>query len=146
MERGFEMKGKSEFNERENLMNTITKSKSMNGSRGFLLSLLCAGVVASFLGGCAEGPYATAYDSGYYYPAAYYRPGYGYDNGYYGYPYSYYGNYGFGYAPTYSYYGYAPTYGRGRTVVRRSGVRSTYNRTVVRGSRVRVHRATNTNY
>jgi hypothetical protein len=125
-------------------MNMITKSKSMHRSRGFLLSVLCAGVVAGFLGGCAEGPYATAYEGGYYYPTAYYTP----DYGYYGYPYSYYGNYGYGYAPTYSYsgYGYRPTYGYGRTVVRRSGVRSTYNRTVVRGSRVRHHRATTTTY
>jgi hypothetical protein len=55
------------------------------------------------MGGCAEGPYVTAYDSGYYYPTAYYAP----DYEYYGYPYSYYDGYG----PTYS-----------RTVVR-SGVR-----------------------
>jgi hypothetical protein len=58
-----------------------------------LLSLLCAGVVATFLGGCAEGPYVTAYDSGYYYPTSYYAPDYDY------------------YGPTYS-----------RTIVR-SGVR-----------------------
>jgi hypothetical protein len=82
-------KGKSGFNEREHLMKTITKSKSMRRSRGFLLSVLCAGVIAAFLGGCAEAPYVTAYDSGYYYPTAYYAPDYGY-------PYSYY------YGPTYS--------------------------------------------
>jgi hypothetical protein len=73
--------------ERGNSMNTLAKSK-----RVFLLSVLCAGLVA-MLGGCAEAPYATAYDGGYYYPAAYYTPGYGY------------------YAPTYT-----------RTIVR-SGVR-----------------------
>jgi len=28
--------------------------------------------------GCAEGPYMTAYDSGYYYPTAYYTPDYDY--------------------------------------------------------------------
>ena len=55
--------------------------------------LLCAGVVGTFLGGCAEGPYVTAYDSGYYYPTSYYTPDYDY------------------YGPTYS-----------RTIVR-SGVR-----------------------
>jgi hypothetical protein len=66
------MKTKYEFNYRK---------------RGFLLPLLCAGVLAAFLGGCAEGPYVTAYDGGYYYPTAYYTP----DYDYYGYPYSYYG-------------------------------------------------------
>src|ERR1043165_4787211 len=71
-------KGKSEFNERGNLMKTITKSKSMRRSRAFLLSVLCAGVVATFIGGCAEGPYVTAYDGGYYYPTAYYTPSYDY--------------------------------------------------------------------
>src|SRR6266704_504540 len=64
-----------------------TKYESKHGKRGLLLSLLCAGVVATFLTGCAEGPYMTAYDSGYYYPTAYYTPNY-YDS--YGYPYSYY--------------------------------------------------------
>jgi len=48
-----------------------------------LLSILCAGLVTAFLGGCAEGPYVT-YDGGYY-PAGYYT-GYSY-----AYPYSYYG-------------------------------------------------------
>ena len=43
-----------------------------------LLSILCAGLVTAFLGGCAEGPYVTAYDGGYY-PAGYYTTGYGYD-------------------------------------------------------------------
>lgn len=83
-------------------MKTITKSKCMQHGRGFLLSLLCASAIAVFLGGCAEGPYATAYDGGYYYPTAYYTPGYGY------------------YANPYSYYYDGPGYGR--TVVR-SGVR-----------------------
>jgi hypothetical protein len=72
-------------------MKTITKSKSMRRSRAFLLSVLCAGVVAIFMSGCAESPYVTAYDTGYYYPTAYYAPDY--DS--YGYPYSYY------YGPTY---------------------------------------------
>jgi hypothetical protein len=45
------------------------------------MSVLCAGVITIFLGGCAEAPNVTAYDTGYYYPTAYYTPGY---------PYSYY--------------------------------------------------------
>jgi hypothetical protein len=49
-------------------MNTPTKTTRSN--RALLLSILCAGV-ATFLGGCAEGPYVTAYDSGYY-PTGYY--------------------------------------------------------------------------
>src|SRR5262249_43747120 len=48
-----------------------------------LLSILCAGLVTAFLGGCAEGPYVTAYDGGDY-------PGYSYSY-YNAYPYSYYG-------------------------------------------------------
>ena len=71
----------------EYLMKTKMKSKRRN--RALLLSILCAGVVATFLGGCAEGPYATAYDTGYY-RTMYYTPDY-----YYGYPASYY------YGPTY---------------------------------------------
>jgi len=62
-------------------MKTLMKSKRHN--RGLLLSILCAGVLATFLGGCAEGPYMTAYDTGYY-P---YRTTSSYS--YYGYP-SYY--------------------------------------------------------
>ena len=73
-------------------MKTITKYRK----RGLLLSLLCAGVVATFLGGCAETPYVTAYDTGYYYPTAYYTPSY---YGYYPYR-SYY------YYPNNYYYGY----------------------------------------
>jgi hypothetical protein len=77
-------------------MKTTTKSKRCIP---VLLSILCAGLVANFLGGCAESPYVTAYDGGYY-PAGPYT-GYSYYNPY---PYSY----------------YAPTYDN--TVVR-SGVR-----------------------
>jgi hypothetical protein len=83
-------------------MNTITKSKSTRRSRTFLLVIACAGVVGTLLGGCAESPYVTAYDSGYYYPTSYYTPGYDY------------------YAYPASYYEYRPTYER--TTVR-SGVR-----------------------
>jgi hypothetical protein len=64
-----------------------TPMKSKRHSRALLLSILCAGVVATFLGGCAEGPYVSAYDTGYY-RTTYYAPE-SYD--YYGYPYSYYG-------------------------------------------------------
>ena len=78
-----------------------TTMKPKRRIRAFLLSVLCAGVVATFLGGCAEGPYVTAYDTGYYYPTAYYTP----DTYEYGYPTSYY---------------YGPVYDR--TIVR-SGVR-----------------------
>ena len=49
-----------------------------------LLAILCAGLVTTFLGGCAESPY-VAYNTGYY-PAGYYT-GYRYYNPY---PYSYY--------------------------------------------------------
>jgi hypothetical protein len=81
-----ERAARRKMKEREHLMKTTTKSKSMRRSRAFLLSVLCAGVIATFVGGCAEGPYVTAYDGGYYYPTAYYAP----DYGYYGYPSSYY--------------------------------------------------------
>ena len=73
-------------------MKTTTKSKR----RTLLLSMICAGVVATFLGGCAEGPY-VAYDTGYY-PTAYYTRTY-YTRTYDYYPYSYY------YGPTVRYYG-----------------------------------------
>lgn len=79
-----------------------TKSKSEHNKRGLLLSLLCAGVIAAFLGGCADTGYVTAYDTDGYYRTAYYTPTYS-DYSYYGYPY--------GYGPTYRYYsGYAPRY------------------------------------
>jgi hypothetical protein len=77
-------------------MNTRTKSKCRTTA---LLSIVCAGLIATFLGGCAEGPYVAAYDGGYY-PAGYYRG------------YSYYNPYGYSY--------YAPAYD---TTVVRSGVR-----------------------
>jgi hypothetical protein len=76
-------------------MKTTTKSKRR---APVLLSILCAGLVATFLGGCAEGPY-VAYDTGHY-PAGYYTT-----YSYYGYPTSYY---------------YAPAYD---TTIVRSGVR-----------------------
>jgi hypothetical protein len=66
--------------ERGYLMKTTMKSKRRVP---VLLSILCAGLVTAFLGGCAEGPYV--YDGGYY-PAGY--TGYSYYNAY---PYSYYG-------------------------------------------------------
>ena len=75
-------------------MKTTMKSKRRTP---VLLSILCAGLVATFLGGCAGG--YVAYDTGY--PAGYYST-YSYDNGY---PYAYY---------------YGPNYDR--TIVR-SGVR-----------------------
>jgi hypothetical protein len=91
--RGFaKEEAKFRIRERGYLMKTPMKS-----NRALLLSVLCAGVVATFMVGCAEGPYVTAYDGGYYYPTTYYAPGY-----------------------PYSYYGYGPTYER--TIVR-SGTR-----------------------
>ena len=38
-----------------------------------IFSLIGAVAFALLLGGCAEGPYVTSYDTGYY-PAAYYTP------------------------------------------------------------------------
>jgi len=73
------------------------KTKTKHRNRGLLLSLFCAGVVATFLGGCAEGPYMTAYDTGY--PTAYYTPSSYHYYGYYPYR-SYY------YYPSSYYYGY----------------------------------------
>jgi hypothetical protein len=75
----------------------------MNSKRrtAALLSILCAGLVTTFVAGCAEGPYVAAYDTGYY-PTGYYN----------GYSYSYDRN-------PYSYY-YGPAYD---TTVVRSGVR-----------------------
>ena len=49
-------------------MKRITKCESKRCCRGALLSLLCAGVVATLLAGCAQAPYVTAHDEGYYYP------------------------------------------------------------------------------
>jgi hypothetical protein len=66
-------------------MKTTMKSKRCSTA---LLSILCAGLVTTFLGGCAEGPYVTAYDAGYY-PAGYYTRYSYYDP----YAYSYYGPY-----------------------------------------------------
>ena len=60
--------GKGKFNKGGYLMKTTTKSKRRIP---VLLSILCAGLVATFLGGCAESPY-VAYDTGYY-PTGYSR-------------------------------------------------------------------------
>jgi len=68
------------------LMKRITKCESKHRRRAALLSLLCAGVVASFVTGCAEAPYVTAHDTGYYYPSGnYWRD---YDGYYQAYPFS----------------------------------------------------------
>ena len=64
-------------------MKTTGKSKCRTP---VLLSILCAGLVATFLGGCAESPY-VAYNTGYY-PTGYYT---GYSSDYNAYPYTYYG-------------------------------------------------------
>jgi hypothetical protein len=60
-------------------MKTTTKSKRRIP---VLLSILCAGLVTAFVGGCAESPY-VAYNGGYY-------PGYTGYSYYNAYPYSYY--------------------------------------------------------
>jgi hypothetical protein len=87
-------------------MKTTTKSKRRIP---VLLSILCAGVVTAFLGGCAEGPYMTAYDGGYY--AAPYSTYSYYD----GYPYYYYGDTVVRSGVRYS-DAYGPRYYRTRTV------------------------------
>jgi Carboxypeptidase regulatory-like domain len=51
-------------------MKRITKCKSKHGERGLVLSLMCAGVVATSMAGCAEAPYVTAHDSGSFSAAA----------------------------------------------------------------------------
>jgi hypothetical protein len=51
-------------------MKRITKCKGKHGERGLVLSLMCAGVVATFMAGCAEAPYVTAHDSGSFSAAA----------------------------------------------------------------------------
>jgi hypothetical protein len=78
-----EKRGKSELKKGDDLMKTTMKSKRRSAA---LLSILCAGLVAMFLGECADAPY-VAYGPGYY-PNGYYN-GYTYD--YNAYPYSYYG-------------------------------------------------------
>ena len=50
------------------LMKRITKCESKHRRRRALLSLLCTGVAAALITGCAEAPYVTAYDTGYWYP------------------------------------------------------------------------------
>jgi len=62
------------------------KTKIKHPKRGLLLSLLCAGVVATFMSGCAEAPPVTAYDSAYYYPTG--NPVRDYWGYYQSYPYS----------------------------------------------------------
>jgi len=62
------------------------KTKTKHRKRGLLLSLLYAGVIATFMSGCAEYPYVTAYDTGYWYPTgSYFRD---YDGYYQAYPFS----------------------------------------------------------
>src|SRR5437660_9191714 len=64
----------------------LMKTKIKHPKRGLLLSLLCAGVVATFMSGCAEAPHVTAYDSECYYPTANHVRDYWAD--YHWYPYS----------------------------------------------------------
>lgn len=64
-------------------MKTTVRSKRRSAA---LLPIVCAVLVALFLGGCADTPYVT-YQTGYYPTGSY--TGYTYD--YNAYPYSYYG-------------------------------------------------------
>ena len=67
-------------------MKKLTECESKRCRRTVLLSLLCAGVVAIFISGCAEAPPATAYDVGYWNPSGnYWRD---YDGYYQAYPFS----------------------------------------------------------
>jgi len=65
-------------------MKRTMKCESKRCRRDVLLSLLCAGVVAVFITGCAEAPPMTAYYQGYCYPTgSYWRD---YDGNYQAYP------------------------------------------------------------
>src|SRR5947207_4947503 len=67
-------------------MKRTTKSESKRYGQDALLSLLCAGVLAVFITGCAEAPPVTAYEQGYYFPSGnYWRD---YDGYYQAYPFS----------------------------------------------------------
>src|SRR5215471_8643750 len=48
-------------------MKTITECVSKHRKAGLLFALVCAGVIATFVAGCAEAPTATARESGYHY-------------------------------------------------------------------------------
>jgi hypothetical protein len=78
-------KGKFRFNETDSMkecyiiMKATRKSEGKHRKGGLLLSLLCTGVAAIFMGGCAEAPPVTAYDTSYYYPSGNYVRDY---NGY----------------------------------------------------------------
>jgi hypothetical protein len=81
----------------------ITTTNTGRSATATLLSLLCAGLFALSLGGCAQGYYADSY----------YAPDYGY-KGYYTSEYRYKTYYGpdyYPYYPWYSYYGGAYYYG-----------------------------------
>jgi len=54
------------------LMKRLTNCESKRCRQGVLVSLLCAGVVAVFITGCAEAPPVTAYDVGYWNPTGSY--------------------------------------------------------------------------
>ena len=60
-------------------MKATKKCESKHRKGWLLLSLVCAGVVATLMSGCAEAPPVTAYDTSYYYPAGNYVRDY---NGY----------------------------------------------------------------
>jgi hypothetical protein len=49
-------------------MKRIAKRERKHRRPAMLLSLLCVGVVAMLITGCAEAPYVTTHDTPYYYP------------------------------------------------------------------------------
>lgn len=67
-------------------MKRTTKYESKRYGQGALLPVLCAGVLAVFITGCAEAPPVTAYEQRYYFPSGnYWRD---YDGYYQAYPFS----------------------------------------------------------
>src|SRR6184192_3885751 len=67
-------------------MKRTTNSEGRSCQLRVLRSLLCAGVVAVLITGCAEAPQVTVYDAGYYVPSgSYWRD---YDGYYQAYPFS----------------------------------------------------------
>jgi hypothetical protein len=95
MSNGFAVAGRQ--GKIQNLMNRrflmTTTTNNGRGATATLLSLVCAGLFALSLGGCAEAYYADDY----------YTPDYGYR--------TYYGPDYYPYYPYYSYYGGAYYYG-----------------------------------
>jgi hypothetical protein len=90
--RGFDRQGKIQGSMNRRFLMTTTTNTGRHVTKT-LLSLLCAGLLALLLGGCAEA----------YYTHDYYTPDYGYR--------TYYAPDYYPYYPWYSYYGGAYYYG-----------------------------------